>query len=86
MGQEHQKTEHDGGEAGEREGGWWARRQEMLARKQQDAALERPGFMMREWGSRGMERAWNEGSQDKGKREEGRNFVPWSQIGMKGIG
>lgn len=31
----------------------------MLARKQQDAALERSGFMARrEWGSRGMGKAW----------------------------
>lgn len=31
----------------------------MMARKQQDASLERPGFVTRmEWASRGMERAW----------------------------
>lgn len=52
IGEEHSKTEHN-------TGGCWRRRKEMLAKKtDQDAALERPGFMLkREVGDRGMNKA-----------------------------
>lgn len=40
----------------------------MLARKQQDAALKRPGFMTRrEWGSREMERLRMRAARTRGR-------------------
>lgn len=81
IGEEHSKTEHNGGDC-------WRRRKEMLAKKtEQDTALKRLGFMLkREGGEKGMDKAEVLQRGQPGQSREGQESRTMGKAGMKRIG